>query len=94
VVQSRAFANPSPTSPGTSGVGSIKGPDFFATDLSLRKYFKLPREGMNLMFQADFFKFQSRKLRFGRLGNATVTLALATSEARELPSTRATFSLD
>jgi hypothetical protein len=70
-----AFANPSPTSPGTSGVGSIKGPDFFATDLSLRKYFKLPREGMNLMFQADFFNvFNRANFVLGGLGNATVTV--------------------
>jgi hypothetical protein len=70
-----AFANPSPISPGTSGVGSIKGPDFFATDLSLRKYFKLPREGMNLMFQADFFNvFNRANFVLGGLGNATVTV--------------------
>jgi hypothetical protein len=70
-----AFKNPSPTSPGTSGVGSVTGPDFFATDLSLRKYVKLPREGMNLMFQADFFNiFNRANFVLGGLGNATVTV--------------------
>jgi hypothetical protein len=70
-----AFANPSPTSPGTSGVGSVIGPDFFATDISLRKNFKLHREGMNLMFQADFFNvFNRANFVLGGLGNATLTV--------------------
>ncbi len=70
-----AFAAPSRTSPGTSGVGSVIGPDFFATDLSLRKYFKLPREGMNLMFQADFFNvFNRANFVLGGLGSATLTV--------------------
>jgi hypothetical protein len=70
-----AFANPSPTNPGTSGVGSVTGPAFFATDLSLRKYFKLPREGMNLMFQADLFNvFNRANYVLGGLGNATLTV--------------------
>jgi hypothetical protein len=70
-----AFANPSPTSPGTSGVGSVLGPGFFATDLSLRKVFKLPREGMNLMFQADLFNvFNRANFVLGGLGSATLTV--------------------
>jgi hypothetical protein len=70
-----AFKNPSLTSPGTSGVGSVIGPDFFATDLSLRKHFKLPREGMNLMFQADFFNvFNRANFVLGSLGSATLTV--------------------
>ena len=70
-----AFANPSPTSPGTSGVGSVLGPGFFATDISLRKSFKLPREGMNLMFQADVFNvFNRANFVLGNLGNATLTV--------------------
>jgi Carboxypeptidase regulatory-like domain len=70
-----AFANPSATSPGTSGVGSVLGPGFFATDLSLRKVFKLPREGMNLMFQADMFNtFNRANFVLGGLGNATLTV--------------------
>ena len=71
----KAFKAPSPTSPGTSGVGSVIGPDFFATDLSLRKYFKLPREGMNLMFQADLFNvFNRANFVLGGLGSATLTV--------------------
>ena len=70
-----AFANPSSTSPGTSGVGSVLGPGFFATDLSLRKVFKLPREGMNLMFQADLFNvFNRANFVLGGLGSATLTV--------------------
>jgi hypothetical protein len=70
-----AFANPSTTSPGTSGVGSVLGPGFFATDLSLRKVFKLPREGMNLMFQADLFNiFNRANFVLGGLGSATLTV--------------------
>ncbi len=70
-----AFANPSPTNPGTSGVGSVIGPDFFVTDISLRKNFKLPREGMNLIFQADFFNvFNRANFVLGGLGNATLTV--------------------
>jgi hypothetical protein len=70
----KAFQNPSLTSPGTSGVGSVIGPDFFATDVSVRKYFKLPREGMNLMFQADMFNlFNRANFVLGGLGNATLT---------------------
>jgi len=61
-------------SPGTSGVGSIKGPDFFATDLSLRKYFKLQRRYEPDVPGGLLQRFQSRKLRFGGLGNATVTV--------------------
>jgi len=69
-----AFANPSATSPGTSGVGSVLGPGFLATDLSLRKVFKLPRESMNLMFQADLFNvFNRANFVLGGLGNATLT---------------------
>src|SRR6267378_2191699 len=69
-----AFANPSPTSPGTSGVGSVLGPGFIATDLSLRKVLKLPREGMNLMLQADMFNiFNRANFVLGGLGSATLT---------------------
>ncbi len=69
-----AFANPSPTSPGTSGVGAFTGPYVFVTDLSLRKYFKLSRENMNVMFQSDFFNiFNRANYSLGSLGNATLT---------------------
>jgi hypothetical protein len=50
-----AFATEPNTSVGNGGVGSIVGPGYFSWDLSLRKAFKLPREGMSLMFQADAF---------------------------------------
>jgi len=70
-----AFANPSPTSPGTDGVGTFTGPYIFVTDLSLRKYFKLPRESMGLMFESDFFNvFNRANYSLGNQGNATLTL--------------------
>jgi hypothetical protein len=69
-----AFKNPSPISPGTSGVGTFTGPYVFVTDLSLRKYFKLPRENMGLMFESDFFNiFNRANYSLGSLGNATLT---------------------
>jgi hypothetical protein len=40
---------------GTAGTGCILGPAWNTWDLSLRKGFKLPREGMTLAFQADAF---------------------------------------
>src|SRR6266446_3471290 len=71
-----AFKNPSPISPGTSGVGTFTGPYAFVTDLSLRKYFKLPRESMGLMFESDFFNiFNRANYSLGNLGNATLTFA-------------------
>jgi hypothetical protein len=72
---SAAFANPSPISPGTSGVGTFTGPYVFVTDLSLRKYLKLPRENMNVMFQSDFFNiFNRANYSLGSLGNAALTV--------------------
>jgi len=69
-----AFKNPSPISPGTSGVGTFTGPYIFVTDLSFRKYFKLPRENMGLMFESDFFNvFNRANYSLGSLGNATLT---------------------
>ena len=70
-----AFVAPSRTSPGTSGVGTFTGPYVFVTDLSLRKYFKLPRENMGLMFESDFFNiFNRANYSLGSLGNATLTV--------------------
>jgi hypothetical protein len=43
------------TSAGTAPVGNIIGPGYYAWDMSLRKAFRLPREGTNLTFQADAF---------------------------------------
>ena len=45
---------------GDAGVGAILGPGYYAWDLSLRKSFKLPSEGMSLMFQADAFNAFNR----------------------------------
>jgi hypothetical protein len=50
-----AFTFADPTSLGNAGVGSIIGPAWITYDLSLRKSFKLPREGMSMAFQADAF---------------------------------------
>jgi Carboxypeptidase regulatory-like domain len=70
-----AFANPSATSPGTSGVGGFTGPYVFVTDLSLRKTFRLPRENMGLTFESDFFNiFNRANYSLGSLGNATLTV--------------------
>ena len=40
---------------GDAPVGNIIGPNFYQWDMSLRKAFGLPREGMRLQFQADAF---------------------------------------
>jgi len=70
-----AFAIPSPISPGTDGVGTFTGPYVFVTDLSFRKYFKLPRESMGLMFESDFFNiFNRANYSLGSLGNASLTV--------------------
>jgi len=70
-----AFAAPSQTSPGTSGVGTFTGPYVFVTDLSLRKNFRLPKENMGLTFQSDFFNiFNRANYSLGSLGNATLTV--------------------
>src|SRR6266481_1801530 len=74
-----AFVAPSPINPGTSGVGTFTGPYVFVTDLSLRKYFKLPRENMNVMLQSDFFNiFNRANYYLGSLGNATLTVGPST----------------
>jgi Carboxypeptidase regulatory-like domain len=70
-----AFKAPSPISPGTDGVGDFTGPYVFVTDLSFRKYFKLPRENMGLMFESDFFNiFNRANYSLGSLGNASLTV--------------------
>jgi Carboxypeptidase regulatory-like domain/TonB-dependent Receptor Plug Domain len=40
---------------GDAPVGNIIGPGYYDWDLSLRKSFRLPREGMSLLFQVDAF---------------------------------------
>lgn len=55
-----AFAQESTSSAGTSLVGNIVGPGYYDWDLSLRKSFRLPREGMSLALQADAFNLFNR----------------------------------
>jgi len=55
-----AFSLAPNTSAGNVPIGSIIGPDYYTWDLSLRKMFHLPREGMSLMFQADAFNAFNR----------------------------------
>src|SRR5260370_40535468 len=55
-----AFSLAPNNSAGNAPIGSIIGPDYYDWDLSLRKTFKLPREGMSLMFQADAFNAFNR----------------------------------
>ena len=55
-----AFTLAPTTSAGTAPIGNIIGPDFYQWDLSLRKTFRLPREGMTLAFQADGFNIFNR----------------------------------
>jgi hypothetical protein len=43
------------TSAGNAPTGNIIGPGYYAWDMSLRKAFRLPREGTSLIFQADAF---------------------------------------
>jgi len=63
-----AFANPSPTSPGTSGVGSVLGPGFFATDLSLRKVFGCTGKHEPDVPGGSIQYLQSRQFCVGRTG--------------------------
>jgi hypothetical protein len=49
------YVKASTSSAGTAPTGNILGPGYYAWDMSLRKAFKLPREGTNLTFQADAF---------------------------------------
>lgn len=50
-----AFAVESSLGAGDAPVGNIIGPNFYQWDMSLRKAFDLPHEGMRLQFQADAF---------------------------------------
>jgi hypothetical protein len=50
-----AFSTEGNGSAGTAPVGNIIGPGYYAWDMSLRKSFSLPREGMSLTLQADAF---------------------------------------
>jgi len=91
-----AFANAFPDQSRHERRGHLHRPYVFVTDLSLRKYFKLPRENMGLMFESDFFNiFNRANYSLGSLGKRDLDgLPLATSEALEARATRATCSLD
>lgn len=55
-----AFAQEPNSGAGNAPLGNILGPAFYNWDMSLRKSFKLPRESMKLMFQADAFNVFNR----------------------------------
>ena len=55
-----AFAQELATGAGNGPVGGVIGPAYYDWDMSLRKYFRLPRESMNLMFQVDAFNVFNR----------------------------------
>jgi len=46
--------------PGNAPAGNIIGPGYYDWDISIRKRFNLPREGMSLLFQTDFFNAFNR----------------------------------
>jgi hypothetical protein len=55
-----AYTKAPTTGAGNAPVGNIIGPGYYAWDMSLRKSFKLPKEGTNLTFQADAFNIFNR----------------------------------
>jgi hypothetical protein len=55
-----AYVTAPTTGAGNAPVGSIVGPGYYSWDLSLRKSFKLPREGMRLALQMDAFNVFNR----------------------------------
>ncbi len=56
-----AFLDPSLAfRPGDAPNGDIIGPGYYTWDISIRKRFNLPREGMGLLFQTDFFNAFNR----------------------------------
>jgi hypothetical protein len=67
-----AFAAPPVNGIGNAPTGDLVGPGYYAWDLSLRKSFRLPREGMSLMFQADAFNIFNRT-NWGTPGTPNVT---------------------
>ena len=54
-VNPAAFAPESALGAGDAAVNNIIGPSFYQWDLSLRKQFNLPREGMGLQFRVDAY---------------------------------------
>jgi Carboxypeptidase regulatory-like domain len=59
-VNPNAFVLGSVLGAGDAPIGNIIGPNFYQWDLSARKTFSLPREGMKLQFQADAFNAFNR----------------------------------
>jgi hypothetical protein len=55
-----AFTLAPSTSAGTAPVGNVLGPAFYNWDMSLRKNFRLPKEGTSLSLQADAFNVFNR----------------------------------
>jgi len=55
-----AFAQEPNSGAGNAPLGNILGPAYYNWDMSLRKSFRLPRESMSLMFQADAFNVFNR----------------------------------
>jgi len=65
--------------PGDAPAGNIIGPGYYDWDISIRKRFNLPREGMGLVFQTDFFNAFNRA-NWGNPGtNAAGGLGIITS---------------
>ncbi len=63
------------TAIGTGPIGKIVGPGYYAWDLSLRKNFRLPREGMGLMLEVDAFNAFNRI----NYGNPATTVTSSSS---------------
>ncbi len=49
-----------PRTDGNAPIANIIGPGYYNWDISIRKMFNLPREGMSLLFQTDFFNAFNR----------------------------------
>jgi hypothetical protein len=55
-----AFSSAPTNAAGSAPVGNIVGPGYYDWDVSLRKTFHLPKEGMSLAFQVDAFNLFNR----------------------------------
>src|SRR6266542_2303962 len=62
------YANADPDVLGNTAPGAVRGPSRYLWDISVRKEFKLPKEGWKLRFQTDFFNaFNRVNYRFSTL---------------------------
>jgi len=78
------------TGAGNAPVGSIVGPGYYNWDLSLRKSFKLPREGMSLALQMDGFNVFNRT----NLGNPATGIGSSLGQITSVnPSRNLQFGL-